>query len=59
MRPSNAIIFALVFVVAYAIVSYIDSGTIYWTGLVGGAVGVIIAFSFIWWFGRRHSDSSG
>jgi hypothetical protein len=36
--------FMLAFLLSYALISWLDLGSIYWIGLLGGLVGIAIAF---------------
>jgi nicotinamide riboside transporter PnuC len=36
--------FMLAFLLSYALISWLDLGSIYWIGLLGGLIGIAIAF---------------
>ncbi len=47
------LIIIITFAGVYAGVSWIDRGEVYWAGLIGGAVGVLIAFVAVWYWRSR------
>lgn len=58
MRTSTSIAFVVVFLVVYALVSYLHAGTIYWPGMIGGVIGAISAFLLSSRMKRNRDQSS-
>lgn len=60
MSNRNIAIFLMVFVVVYVAISLIDTGSIYWIGLIGSLVGAVLGFVTVSMIQRRRqSDQSG
>jgi hypothetical protein len=58
MSTSTSVAFIIVFLVVYALVSFIVAGAIHWPGIIGGVVGAVSAFFLSSWMKRNRDQSS-
>ncbi|TVR76044.1 MAG: hypothetical protein EA415_01990 [Sphaerobacteraceae bacterium] len=57
MSLGTSIAFVAIFLVVYALVSFMVAGAIHWPGIVGGVIGAVTAYFLSSWM-RRNRDQS-